>query len=244
MQSEFGQSVRSRKLNKRLLVGFLLIFTLMPATILFGLFVLHDRSYYFISMALIIETMIPFFMIFEQRRPEAREIIIAVIVTIAVIGRMAFYMIPQFKPVVAIVIIAGVCLGAEAGFLTGALTIFVSNFFAGQGPYTPWQMFALGIVGFLAGLLFKKGLLKKNKFSLCLYGALATMLIYGLIVDTCSIFTMGMDSSTGQILTIYLLGIPYNAILAAATVFFLLVLGKPMIEKIDRVKKKYGMLEP
>ena len=69
---------------------------------------------------------------------------------------------PQFKPVVALVIIAGVCFGGETGFLVGAVTGFVSNFFFGQGPWTPWQMFALGIVGFIGGILFKKGFLRKD----------------------------------------------------------------------------------
>ena len=108
--------------------------------------------------------MIPFFMVFESRKPKARElIIISVLCAIAVSGRTAFFMTPQFKPVVAIVIISGVCFGGEAGFLVGAMTGFVSNFFFGQGPWTPWQMFCFGIIGFLAGILYKKGILKNNK---------------------------------------------------------------------------------
>ena len=92
--------------------------------------------------------MLPFFLVFENRRPQAREVVvIAVMAALAVAGRAAFFMLPQFKPTAAIVIIAGVGLGAEAGFLTGALAGFVSNFFFGQGPWTPWQMFAFGIPG-------------------------------------------------------------------------------------------------
>lgn len=246
MQSEFGQPVRrASKLNKRTVVAFLMILIAIPATIVFGLTVLDDRRSLFISLAIIIETMIPFFMIFEHRRPEAREIIVIAVMTgIAVASRAAFFMVPQFSPVLAIVIIAGVCMGAEAGFFTGALTALVSNFFFGQGPWTPWQMFAMGIIGFLAGILVKKGILKKSKLSLCIFGGVTTMLIYGLLMDTCSLFTMGMDISQGQILTVYLLGIPFNIVLAVATVFFLFIMAKPMIEKLDRVKKKYGMLEP
>ena len=99
-------------------------------------------------------------------------LLIAVMAAIAVVGRMAFFMLPQFKPVTAIVIITGISLGAEAGFLTGAVAGFVSNFFFGQGPWTPWQMFAFGIIGFLAGLLFrgKREKYKKSKLILCLYG--------------------------------------------------------------------------
>ena len=83
--------------------------------------------------------MLPFFMVFEDRRPQAREVvIIAAMAGLGVAGRVAFFMVPQFKPAAAVVIISGVCLGGEAGFLTGALVGFVSNFFFGQGPWTPW----------------------------------------------------------------------------------------------------------
>ena len=71
-------------------------------------------------------------MIIEKRKPKSREIIlISSLSAIGVAGRMAFFMIPHFKPVMAIVIITGVALGREAGFLTGAITAFVSNFFFG-----------------------------------------------------------------------------------------------------------------
>lgn len=140
--------------------------------------------------------MIPFAMVFENRKPQARElIVIAVLAAIAVAGRAAFFMLPQFKPVVAIVIIAGVSLGAEAGFLVGAVAGFVSNFFFGQGPWTPWQMFCFGIIGFLAGIFFKKGLLKKNKLSLCIFGGLATFFVYGGIINIGSLMMFTSEFS-------------------------------------------------
>lgn len=144
-------------IGKRTILAFVLILTAIPAVIFFGIFFLNDRSDYFISMCIIILSMLPFFLVFENRRPQAREVVvIAVMAALAVAGRAAFFMLPQFKPTAAIVIIAGVGLGAEAGFLTGALAGFVSNFFFGQGPWTPWQMFAFGIVGFLGGLIFRR----------------------------------------------------------------------------------------
>lgn len=232
------------KIKKRAVMASLVIFILIPATIAFGMIFLGDRKYNFISLLIIFEIMLPFFMIFENRKPEARElIIIAVMAAIGVAGRAAFFMVPQFKPVLAIVIIAAICLGAEAGFLTGAITAFVSNFFFGQGPWTPWQMFAFGIIGFLAAILFKKGWLVKKRLPLCIFGFLSALIIYGLILDTCSIFTMGVSTSQGA-LTFYITGFPFNVIHAIATFVFLFVLAKPMIEKLDRVKKKYGLLEP
>ncbi|MEG1887429.1 MAG: ECF transporter S component, partial [Oscillospiraceae bacterium] len=174
----------NKKLNKRTILASVMILILIPATIAFGIIFFNDRKYYIISILIIIYTMIPFFMVFESRKPQARElVIISVICAIAIASRVAFFMLPQFKPVIAIVIIAGVAFGAESGFLVGAITGFVSNFFFGQGPWTPWQMFAFGIIGFLAGVLFKKGILTKKKIPLCIFGGLSTLLIFGGIMN-------------------------------------------------------------
>lgn len=236
--------IEERGLSRRTLLSTLLILIVIPATILFGVFFLNDRKYYFISLLIIIYTMIPFAMIFESRKPQARElIVIAVLSAIAVAGRGAFFMLPQFKPVVAIVIISGVCFGGESGFLVGAVTGFVSNFFFGQGPWTPWQMFSFGIIGFLAGALFQKGFLKKTRLSLCIYGGISTFFIYGIIMDTASILMVTSKLSWKALLATYIAGIPFNLVHSIGTVFFLFVISQPMIEKLDRIKIKYGMIE-
>ena len=89
-------------------------------------------------------------MIFEGRKPKSKRTftIIAVLCALGIAGRAAFFMLPQFKPVLALTIIAGVALGGETGFLVGAITMLVSNIMFSQGPWTPWQMFAMGIIGF------------------------------------------------------------------------------------------------
>ena len=237
--------MKNKKLSRRTLLSTVLIVLVIPATILIGVFFLRDRKYYFISLLIIIYTMLPFVMVFEKRRPQARElIIISVLAAIAVAGRAAFFMLPQFKPVVAIVIIAGVCFGAESGFLVGAVSGFVSNFFFGQGPWTPWQMFCFGIIGFLAGILFKKRLLGKKRLTLCIFGGLAAFFIYGGLVDLGSLLTFTSAFSWKALLAVYISGLWFNAVHAIATVFFLFILSGPMIEKLDRIKTKYGMLEP
>jgi len=233
-----------RKLKKRTLVATFLILLLIPLTIFFGVFFLGDRKYYFISMLIIIETMIPFFMVFELRKPRARElIVISVLCAIAVAGRAAFFMLPQFKPVVALVIIAGVCFGGETGFLVGAVTGFVSNFFFGQGPWTPWQMFAIGIIGFVAGILFRKGFLRKTKLSLCIFGFLATFVIYGGIMNPASIITWQNKITWEMVTTAYIVGIPLDLVHALSTAFFLWFICEPMIDKLERIKIKYGLVE-
>lgn len=239
------QPQANQRMSRRTLWAAVLILLVIPATILFGIFVLNDRKYYFISLLIILYTMIPFAMVFENRKPQARELmVIAVLAAIAVAGRSAFFMLPQFKPVVAIVIIAGVSLGAEAGFLVGAVTGFVSNFFFGQGPWTPWQMFCFGMIGFLAGILFKKGWLQKSKLSLCVFGGLSTFLVYGGIINLGSLLMFTSHFSWKALAATYISGFWFDLVHAIATVFFLFILSRPMIEKLDRIKVKYGLIEP
>lgn len=241
-----------RRIGKRTWTATLLILVAIPFVIWFGIYFLNDRSQLFIAMCIIGLAMIPFAMVFEERKPQAREILlIAVMSAIAVAGRMAFFMVPQFKPVTAIVIIAGVGLGAEAGFLTGAMAGFVSNFFFGQGPWTPWQMFSFGIIGFLAGLLFSKNKKRQlsranelfHKMCLCIYGGVATFVIYGLMMDMASIVMSSQGINWELILASILTGIPFNAIHALSTIVFLFFLAVPLERKLDRIKKKYGIME-
>lgn len=233
---------KKRKLIRRI-VSAVLILVFVPSVVLVGMLGWNDRQYYIVSLLIILFSMVPFFFVFEKRRPRARELtLIAVMVAIGVAGRAAFYMLPQFKPIAAIVIITGVSLGCEAGFITGALTAFVSNMFFGHGPWTPWQMFALGLIGFLSGLLFNDQIKTKWKlFLLCAFGALATVCVYGLIMDTQFVFSSAQKVTWQMLLASYASGLPMNLIFAAATVFFLLILTKPLLNKLGRIKKKHGV---
>jgi energy-coupling factor transport system ATP-binding protein len=234
----------NRKLSRRTLAAAAMILVAVPLTIYVGVYFLGDRKYYFISMMIILETMLPFALVFERRKPQARElVIIAMLCAIAIAGRAAFFMLPQFKPVVALVIIAGVVFGGEAGFLVGAVTGFASNMFIGQGPWTPWQMFAFGVIGFLAGVLFRKGLLGRDRVTLCVFGALSTFFLYGVIMDSSMVLMYQIRPTREMFFLAYLQGLPFNLVHATATVFFLFVISRSMFEKLDRIKVKYGLIE-
>ena len=231
-------------LNKRMILALLFIFIAMPLTIFIGIVHFDDRRFYLISLVLLFLAMLPFALLFEKRKPEARElIVISVLCGIAVAGRVAFFMLPQIKPIVAIVIIAGIVFGPESGFLVGAMSGFVSNFFFGQGPWTPWQMFCLGIIGFLAGVLFKKGLLPRTVLPICIFGGLATLVIYGGLINIGAALMFSAGFNWEILLAFYGTGLPFDLAHAIATVIFLWILARPMIEKLERIKVKYGMTE-
>ncbi len=230
------------KLPRGTWIGTLCVCIAVPFTILAGMVWFDDRKYYLISILILLETLVPFFLLWEKRKNTARElVIISVLCAISVAGRMAFSMIPQFKPVLAMVIIAGICLGGETGFLVGAVTAFVSNFFLGQGPWTPWQMLATGLVGFVAGILFSGGFLPKKKPIVAIFGFLATLLLYGGILNPISVVLYQEAPTGAMLLYSYLMGFPFDLIHAVSTAFFLWMLQKPMEEKLFRIKRKYGI---
>lgn len=153
-------------------------------------------------------------------------------------------MLPQFKPVMALTIIAGVAFGGESGFFVGAMTMLASNVLFSQGPWTPWQMFSMGIIGFLSGILFRKGLLRRNRLSLAIFGFVSSIVIYGGIMNPASALMWSSSSINPQmILAYYISGLPMDLVHGAATFFFLMVASEPMLEKLDRIKVKYGLAE-
>ncbi len=142
--------------KKRTSVSAIMIFVAMPLTLWASVTLLGSSRYMITSLLVVVYTMIPFFMIYERRKPKAREIVLlAVMTAIVAFAHIAFHL--AAVPIgTALVIVAGISMGPEAGFLVGALARFICNFYQGQGPYTPWQMFCWGLLGFLAGLAFNK----------------------------------------------------------------------------------------
>ncbi len=215
------------------LISFIMIFIAVPITIYIGDSYLNDRKYIFISFMILFECIFPFFLKFEKNSMMTRElVIIAVLSAIAVAGRAAFYMLPEFKPVLCITIIAGISMGKDAGFMVGALSMLVSNVFFGQGPWTPWQMFALGLSGFLAGVIFNKTKIGNNKIIVCIYGFLSAVLIYGIIMNTASAVMSGVDLSIEAVIAYEISGFPFDIIHAFATAVFLFASENLLTKKI------------
>ena len=194
---------QKRGVSARNWIVWLAVLIAAPATLLvawrFG-----NRKYYLSSLLLIVYAMLPFFVRFEHKKPQARELVtIAVMSAVAVASRAAFIMVPFFKPLTGIVM----------------------------------------ITGFLAGVLAKKGWLTAEKrLPAGLFGGLLVLLLIGPILDTCSLFTMSTEITAASAAGIYLAGLPVNAVHAFATFLTVFFLGKPIEEKLDRIKVKYGMM--
>jgi len=205
---------------------------------------LINGNYYLVSVGLILLAFVVFFFSYERRKPQAREMVtLSVMSAIAIASRAAFAMIPFFKPINGIIMITGMAFGPGAGFLTGVVSAFVSNFIFGQGPWTPWQMFAYGVGGAIAGWLRKKDIMHEElKLQTALVGYALIQAIVGPLLDVCSIFTMNNTITAQYVITIFGSGLIPNAIHGLATALTLFLLVKPMMEKLNRMKIKYGMM--
>ena len=134
------QMTKEGRVSRRTWFALGVMLLVVPLLLYLSVRVFHGRKYLVCSLIVIVAAMLPFFMMFEGRKPKAREImVIAVLAAIGVAGRAAFFMVPSFKPVAAIVILSGISFGGEAGFLVGCLIMMLSNMFMGQGPWTPWH---------------------------------------------------------------------------------------------------------
>ena len=228
-------------MKKNTLITLLIFFLLIPATLYLGLH-LGGRGYYLTSTLIIIEMLVPFFLSFEGRKVQARELVLlAVMCAIAIVSRVAIPL-PHIKPMFAVIMLTGVAFGPQAGFMVGAISAFASNFFAGQGPTTPWQMMAYGAGGLLAGFLAQKGWLKKNRWGLSIFGFFASVLWVGPLLDVSSLFLMTTHVSWKSALIIFSGGMPVNLMQGVTTFVTMLLLGVPLLDKLDRIKTKYGML--
>ena len=199
------------------------------------------KNYGLMSFVMVILAMVPFLMLYELKKPQAREWIpLAVMAAIASVGRAAFAALPHFKPVSAIVIITASVFGPEAGFLTGAISALASNLFFGQGPWTPWQMFAWGLIGFIAGIFSKHGLLQK-KWQLIVIG-MASGYIYGWLLNIWNGIGFISDLDFRAYMVLNLTSFPLDTIHSVSTVIFLLLLNESWGAKLRRVKQKFGIM--
>ena len=227
------------KLKRSDFAMLLVFFLAIPLTLWLGM-KLSGRAYYFTSTMIIIEILIPFFLAFERRKPQARElVVIAVLAALAVAARVVIP-IPNFKAIFAIIMLSGIAFGPETGFLVGAVGAFASNFFYGQGAYTPWQMFAYGAGGMLAGFLFTKIKLPKKPFVMGAFGFFAVIFFVGPLLDTCSVFLMLSEPTFKTAIAMYVSGFPVNVSQGICTFLVMFIFGKPLLEKLDRVKLQMG----
>ena len=220
-------------------LSYLIFFLLIPVTVLGGALIFKQKQYAFLSLCVTVFSCVPFFLHFEKKQSRAGQLIlIAVMVALSVLGRFIFAPLPGFKPVTAMVVITAMYFGSEAGFMTGALSAVLSNFYFGQGPWTPFQMFSWGMIGLLAGLMAEP--LKRSKIVLTVFAVFSGVL-YSLLMDIWTVLWADGYFNFSRYLAAILSAAQFTAVYAVSNVIFLLLLAKPIGKILNRVTVKYGL---
>lgn len=207
----------------------------IPALVALGALISPERTYMLIALGVAALSLLLFCAGFERRQTGSRRMVLtAVMIALCIVGRF----IPFFKPVAALTILTAMYLGAEAGFLTGAMAAALSNFFFGQGPWTPFQMLAWGLIGLAAGHLAP--VLKSRRWALLLCGLFAALL-YSLVMDVWTVVWYEGSLDWGLYAAAMLTALPHTLLYALSNVVFLALLAKPIGSKLARVRVKYGL---
>ncbi len=175
---------------------------------------------------------------YERSRPPSQVVaLVAALAALAIAGRIAFAAFPNVKPTTDIVIFAGYALGGAPGFAVGALAALVSNFWFGQGPWTPWQMAAWGLCGILgAGLAL--GVRNAGRLSLaatCGFAGIA----YGALLNFSLMATYGEDLSLERFGVLQARALPFDLAHAAGNVAFALLAGPAMVRMLTRFRERF-----
>lgn len=221
----------------------LFVFILGIPAIIFGCSKLIISKQYYVASALIIAlALAALFLSLEKKKMQTRELVaIACVVALAVVGRAALFMIPQVKLTCAIVILAAISFGPYVGFLSGALSMLTSNIIFGQGAHTPFQMFGMGLVAFLCGLVFYEKKYGRNRWAVAIVGGILCFAVYGFIVDSGSALLFTAVPTFKTMLPVYISGLSFNAIHAVTTLVALFAATPYIQDTFGRIAKKYGL---
>lgn len=202
-----------------------------------------DKHYLTVSFIMLILAMAPFFIGFEKRNLKAEEmVIISMLSAIAAIGRVPFAALPSVQPTSFVIIMSALIFGGNIGFMVGSTAAIVSNMLLGQGPWTPWQMFSWGMMGFTAGLL------KDTKFmntiaGRCIFGAVWGFL-FGWIMNLWGVLYLDSTTLTWKVyLASCIASFKFDLNHAISNIVFISLFSNRWVKILDRVKVKYKLME-
>lgn len=230
-----GTMIVIRNPRLRTWLRWLIPLVCIPLLVILGATVVDGKRHLLISLGVAVLAVVLFLTGFERRLTGSRRLVLVSCMTaLCVVGRF----IPFFKPVTALTIITGMYISGESGFLTGAMAALLSNFYFGQGPWTPFQMLALGLLGLCSGWLSPT--LKKRRPLLLLWGVLAGI-AYSMLMDVWTVLWYDGTFRPELYLSAVVTALPYTAVYSLSNLLFLWWLARPLGEKLERVRIKYGV---
>jgi energy-coupling factor transport system substrate-specific component len=174
---------------------------------------------------------------YERRRPSTRMVaVVATLAAVAALGRDAFVALPDVKPITAIAFVVGYALGPLPGFTVGAIGMLASNVMLGQGPYTPWQMAAWGLVGLAGAGLGRLTRRRLGRVPLALACALAAL--GAKEVMNFYTWTIGASHTPAALLIAVANGLPFDITDTLATLLFALAFGPELARLLARTRER------
>lgn len=204
---------------------------------------LSTQHYLVFSLLIMAVSFLPFMIRFSKQNLTSRELVmLAILGAIAAVSRVPFASIPSVQPTTFVIIVTGITLGPQSGFVVGTLAAIVSNLFLGQGPWTPWQMYAWGMIGLSAGLLSNRWMMK-NMIGRCIFGFI-TGFIFGWVMNLWFVIGVMQEFNWAEIITYYSASFTFDLAHALSNVFFLLIFSASWIKILQRFQRKYGLFTP
>ncbi|HLO11889.1 MAG TPA: ECF transporter S component [Pseudoneobacillus sp.] len=204
-----------------------------------------ENNYLLLSFGLLLISLLLIVIRFEKRKIAAREmVLLAVLASIAAVGRIPFASIPSVQPTTFVIMMSGMVFGAESGFMIGIVAALASNMILGQGPWTPWQMVGWGMVGISAGFLGKIPF--GNRTSVKIIFGIIWGFLFGWIMNLWSLLAFSQSGTLLDLKTIltFMAGsLMFDFMHSISNVFFILLFGDVWLKILTRFKKKYGLFE-
>jgi hypothetical protein len=195
-------------------------------------------NWQFGSTALVALALVAGFAWYERTRPPSRLVaLVAALAALALAGRVLFTPIPNVQATTDIVLLSGYALGPLPGFVVGALGAFASNFFLGQGPWTPWQMFGWGMAGVAGGALAAVVGPRLGRVPLAIACAAAGF-AFGAWMDLFTLTNFAAERSTASYLTIAAVSFPFNLAHALGNAALALALGPAFVRMLGRFRSR------
>ena len=190
-----------------------------------------------IATVLVILAIMAFFFEFEAAAVSSKEIaLVAMLGTISAVLRIPFAALPSVQPCTYLIICSGYVFGPVAGFMVGAITTLVSNFFLGQGPWTLYQILAWGLIGIIAAYLRRFNLGRKQFIVL----GIACGYIFGLIMNIWFWAAFVYPLTFRTFLVALLNSVWFDTFHAIGNAIFLGLFGIKTIAIMERFKMRFN----
>jgi len=192
------------------------------------------------SFAIVAGILLIGWFVYERSRPSARMVaLVATLAAVAALGRDAFVALPDVKPITAIALVVGYSLGPLPGFTVGAIGMFASNMMLGQGPYTPWQMAAWGLVGLAGALLGRLSARRMGRFGLAL--ACAVMALVAKEIMNVYTWTLAAAHTPAAFLLIAGQALPFDITDTVASFLFGFAFGPELARLLGRTRARMSV---